>query len=102
MCIGSSLAGLGYGICQPLIYDKASRAVSSDSKSTLALALVLSSNYIAIVAAPLIIDGLRNLLHAQSHQTFAFFVCFISLTVYTAISFICRKKFAFSVNKSFY
>lgn len=102
MCIGSSLAGLGYGICQPLIYDKASHAVSSDSKSTLALALVLSSNYIAIVATPLIIDGLRNLLHAQSHQTFAFFVCFISLTVYTAISFICRKKFAFSVNKSFY
>lgn len=102
MCVGASLAGLGYGLCQPLIYDKASRAVTSDSKSTLALALVLSSNYIAIVLTPLIIDGLRKLLHAHSQGTFAFILCFVLLIAYTVITLICRKKFVFAVNKSYY
>lgn len=102
LCVGASLAGLGYGLCQPLIYDKASRAVTSDSKSTLALALVLSSNYIAIVLTPLIIDGLRKLLHAHSQGTFAFILCFVLLMAYTVITLICRKKFAFAVNKSYY
>lgn len=102
MCIGSSLAGLGYGLCQPLIYDKASRAVTSESKSTLALALVLSSNYIAIVLTPLIIDGLRDLFHAHSQGTFAFILCFVLLIGYTILTFIFRKRFAFAVNKSYY
>lgn len=102
MCVGSSLAGLGYGLCQPLIYDKASRAVTSDSKSTLALAIVLSSNYLAIVATPLIIDGLRGLTHSHSQAAFAFLLCFILLSAYTVLTIICRKRFAFSVRKGYY
>lgn len=102
MCIGASLAGLGYGLCQPLIYDKASRAVTSDSRSTLALALVLSSNYLAIVAAPLIIDGLRDVLHAQGNATFAFMLCFALLVIYSLIALLFRNRFAFNINKEFY
>lgn len=102
MCVGAAFAGFGYGLCQPLIYDKASRATTSDGKSTLALAIVLSANYIAVVLTPFIIDGLRSLLHAQSNSTFAFIVCFILLVVYTVIALLFRKSFAFSVNKSYF
>lgn len=102
MCIGACLAGLGYGICQPLIYDKASQVVISDAKATLSLAFVLASNYVAIAATPFIIDGLRDLFHASGSATFAFLICFILLAIYTAISLLFRKSFAFNVNKSYY
>lgn len=102
MCVGAAFAGFGYGLCQPLIYDKASRASISQGKSTLAIAIVLSANYIAIVLTPFIIDGLRSLLHAHGNGTFAFIVCFILLAAYTVMAFLFRNTFAFAVNKSYY
>lgn len=102
MCVGAALAGLGYGICQPLIYDKASRAVTSENMATLSLAIVLAANYIAIVLTPFIIDGLRSLLHAGHVACFAFIVCFVSLAAYTVVAFFARHRFVFSVKKSYY
>lgn len=102
MCIGAALAGLGYGICQPLIYDKASRAVTSENMATLALAIVLAANYIAIVLTPFIIDGLRSLLHASHVACFAFLVCFVTLAAYTVVAFIARRRFVFNVRKEYY
>lgn len=102
MCIGASLAGLGYGICQPIIYDKASHAVTSESRATLSLAFVLSANYTAIVATPFIIDGLRALFHIHTTGTFAFQACFILLVAYTILAFILRRRFAFSISKDYY
>lgn len=102
MCIGASLAGLGYGICQPLLYNKASRAVVSDAKSTLSLSFVLASNYLAIVCTPFIIDFFRGIFHVKPDGTFAFLLGFIGLVVYTVIAIWKRKSFAFSVTKDFY
>lgn len=102
MCVGAALAGFGYGLGQPLLYDKASLAVSTENKATMALALVLSANYSAIVLSPFIIDGLRSLLHAGHVMTFAFIVCFVLLIGYTVITYLCRNKFAFSISKSYY
>ena len=96
LCIGASLAGLGYGICQPVIYDKTSLAVKSEKKVTLALALVLTANYLAIVTAPFIIDFLRSLLHAGSVTGFAFIVCFTLLVLFTLLTWIRRDTFVFS------
>ena len=96
LCIGASLAGLGYGICQPVIYDKTSLAVKSEKKATLALALVLTANYLAIVTAPFIIDFLRSLLHAGSVTGFAFIVCFTLLVLFTLLTWIRRDTFVFS------
>lgn len=102
MCIGASLAGLGYGICQPVIYDKASHAVTSENKATLSLAFVLSANYTAIVLTPFIIDGLRALFHIHTSGTFAFLACFVLLVAYTIVSVVLRKRFAFSISKDYY
>lgn len=95
LCVGAGLAGLGYGICQPILYDKASVAVKSENKATLALALVLTANYLAIVLTPFVIDLLRNLLHAGKVTGFAFIVCFVLLVIFTILTAIKRHSFVF-------
>lgn len=97
MIIGGAAAGLGYGIIQPLMYDKASTTATDPRKATLALAVVLSANYLAIVVAPFAIDGLRSLFHAGGVPTFAFIVCFIVLAVFSVIAWMMRHTFAFSI-----
>lgn len=97
MCIGAGAAGLGYGIIQPLMYDKASLAVEDPRKATLALAVVLSANYLAIVVAPFAIDGLRSLFHAGGVPTFAFLVSFVLLAAFSVVAWTLRHTFAFSI-----
>ena len=70
LAIGAILTGLGYGVMQPLIYDRAATS-SPPNLSTLALSLVMAVNYLAILIAPFIIDGIDSLFHTSSH-TFAF------------------------------
>lgn len=98
LCVGAALAGLGYGICQPILYDKASLAVTTENKATFALALVLSANYVAIVLSPFIIDSLRSLLHGTRVTGFAFILCFVFLVAFTMLTWIKRNSFAFSVD----
>lgn len=97
MCIGAALVGLGYGICQPVIYDKASQCVNNEKKATMALSFVLSANYLAIVVSPFLIGALRDIFHVQAGGTFAFLISFILLIAYSLITFFMRKRFAFSV-----
>lgn len=53
MWVGVMLVGVSYGTLQPLIYDRTASYVSSD-KVTLALSLVMSMNYIAIILYPFV------------------------------------------------
>lgn len=99
MCVGAALVGLGYGLCQPIIYDKASQCVTDSKKATMALAFVLSANYLAIVVSPFMIGGLRDIFHVQAGNTFAFLVSFILLLFYVAITLIRRKHFTFAVSE---
>ena len=102
MCVGASLAGLGYGICQPLIYNKASRAVQSDAKATMSLAFVLTANYLSIVLTPFIIDLLREIFHSKPDGTFAFTLSTIMLAIYSVIAFIGRRSFSLGLTKDYY
>lgn len=67
---GCMLAGLGYGVIQPVIYEKTTHT-AIPRKATLALAFVMMMNYLAILLCPFIIDLFQSLLHVQS-QEFAF------------------------------
>ncbi|MDE5794938.1 MAG: MFS transporter [Muribaculaceae bacterium] len=97
MCIGAALVGLGYGISQPIIYDKAAQCVNNEKKATMALSFVLTANYLAIVVSPFLIGLLRDIFHVAAGGTFAFLISFILLIAYAIITFVMRKKFAFSV-----
>ena len=70
LALGAILTGLGYGVMQPLIYDRAATS-SPPNLSTLALSLVMAVNYLAILVAPFIIDVVDSLFHTTNHA-FAF------------------------------
>lgn len=102
MCIGASLAGLGYGISQPIIYNKASNVVADPRKATLSLAIVLSANYISITITPFVVDAFRSVLHAQHVNAFPFLLSSAALLAYFIIAVIRRNSYAFNVGQSYY
>lgn len=102
MFVGAGLTGLGYGICQPMLYDKASYTVTNPEKLTMALAFVLTANYLAIALEPFVISGISSLFHVHNENTFAFILSFALVVAYTIVILFTRKKFAFSVEKSYY
>lgn len=102
MFVGAGLTGLGYGICQPMLYDKASYTVNNPEKLTMALAFVLTANYLAIAIQPFVISGISDLFHVKNENVFAFIFSFALVVAYTIVILFTRKKFAFSVDKSYY
>ena len=72
LAVGAVLTGLGYGVMQPIIYDKA--ATNSPPRlATFALSLIMAVNYFAILVAPFILDGINRFFHTTS-PTFGFLV----------------------------
>ena len=70
--LGCVLAGLGYGIIQPIAYDKATR-IATPEKATLSLAFVMVMNYLAILLCPFILHLFEEFFHIKTQQ-FAFTV----------------------------
>ena len=78
---GCILVGLGYGIIQPLIYDK-TVDTAIPQKTTLALAFVMVMNYLAILLSPFITDFFQWIFHTGSQEfPFIFNVCITILTM---------------------
>lgn len=103
LCVASVLVGFGYGVFQPLIYDKATQIVTVPAKATLALAIVLAANYISISATPFIVDGLRDILDPHHlSQSFPFILNAVLLCIFTVIVLVFRKSFVFSIDQSYY
>ena len=72
LSFGAILVGLGYGVMQPIIYDKAATN-APPHLATLALSLVMVVNYLAILVSPFIIEIIDKLFHTSSHE-FAYLV----------------------------
>lgn len=68
--VGVLLAGVGYGVAQPCIYDRTALVATAD-RATYAMALVMTMNYVAIVACPPVVDFLQELSGVKSAR-FAF------------------------------
>lgn len=102
MCVAAALVGFGYGVFQPLIYDKATQVITVPGKSTLALAFVLAANYISISATPFIVKGFADIFHAQASNTFPFVLNAILLVIFAVIVIIFRKSFVFAIDKTYY
>ena len=88
LCLGAALSGIGYGVMQPLIYDKAATN-APPHLATLSLAIVMTTNYLAILVAPFMIDGIDRLFHATSH-TFAYLfnsIVVLAIAIATALTY---------------
>lgn len=78
---GCILVGLGYGIIQPLIYDK-TVDTAIPQKTTLALAFVMVMNYLAILLSPFITDFFQWIFHTGSQEfPFIFNLCITILII---------------------
>lgn len=64
---GCILVGLGYGVIQPMLYDKTTHT-ALPQKTTLALAFVMMMNYLAILIYPFLVDFFQKLFHTQSQE----------------------------------
>lgn len=81
---GCILVGLGYGIIQPLIYDK-TVDTAIPQKTTLALAFVMVMNYLGILLSPFITDFFQWVFHTNSQEfPFIFNLCITALAMYWA------------------
>lgn len=91
---GCILVGLGYGIIQPLIYDK-TVDTAIPQKTTLALAFVMVMNYLAILLSPFITDFFQWIFHTGSQEfPFIFNLCITILIMYWAYA--KKEEFPFS------
>ncbi len=91
---GCILAGLGYGVIQPWVYEKATH-MAIPKKVTLALALIMAMNYVAILLCPFIVNFFSRLLHFHTQQfPFAFN---LGITIAVAVyAWTRQKSFVFS------
>ena len=92
--IGALLSGFGYGMIQPLMYAK-TVLVARLKKSTVALAFLMSMNYIAIVVIPVGMNFFNDLFNDHT-ALFPFIVNMIMAIIVTIIALIGRHKFLFS------
>ena len=98
--LGALCTGLGCGIMQPVIYDKAA-TIAPPRSATLALSFVMSVNYLAIVLCPFIIDLLRNILHMQGER-FPFILNAVLAFVAVLLTWRYRNSYAFGLDRSYY
>lgn len=92
--LGCILAGLGYGVIQPIAYDKTTRT-AIPAKVTLALAFVMAMNYLAILLCPFIINVFKDMLHIETQQ-FAFIFNMVIALVAAAWAYLKQDSFLFN------
>lgn len=90
--IGVFLMGFGYGVIQPVFYDKTSDIAPTQAKSTAYFSYLLACNYVGIAIVPFIIGGAEKLFKAQHDPNFAaiFNGCVLVVLLVVAI-FKCRS-----------
>lgn len=81
LTLGVILIGLGYGIMQPIIYDKTANGVPT-ADATYALSLVMVMNYISIITYPFILSWL-----SLDSAYFPFILCMILGAAFTVFAF---------------
>lgn len=91
--VGCVLAGVGYGIIQPIMYDRTTHIVLPH-KSTMALACVMAMNYVAILVCPFVIKLFKIIMH-DSSELFAFQLNTFLAALTLLVVFINRKSALF-------
>ncbi len=65
--LGCVATGIGYGIAQPYIYD-VTASLAPPRKSTYALALLMTMNYVAILISPFVVDWIQELVGVKGER----------------------------------
>lgn len=90
--------GMGYGIIQPVIYDKTTYIVPDARKATQYLAIVLSANYVGITVAPFFVDLMKLLLNIQANS-FPYYLNGVIMGGVAIVSLVFFQSFVFKVQR---
>ncbi|MCD7793782.1 MAG: MFS transporter [Alistipes sp.] len=100
LVLGALFAGFGYGVIQPVIYDKAA-TIAPPRSATLALSFVMAMNYLAVMICPFIVDLFRQLFGTHSDR-FPFFFNAALVLVLAVVTFRRRDDFVLGLDESYY
>ena len=100
LAVGALLTGFGYGVIQPVIYDKAA-TIAPPRSATLALSFVMAMNYLAVMVCPFIVDLFRHLFHTRSDR-FPFFFNAALVLVVVLVTWRRRENFTLGLDESYY
>ena len=67
IALGCIVTGFGYGVAQPYIYD-VTASLAPPQKSTYALALLMTMNYVAILISPFLVDWMQSLFGVKEER----------------------------------
>lgn len=95
--VGVFIMGLGYGVVQPVIYDKTAYVAPTAAKSTAYFSYLLTCNYVSISIVPFIIGAAKRIFDARHDVSFSFFFNGAIMAILLIVSIICRKSFVFKV-----
>lgn len=100
LVVGVLCAGFGYGVMQPVVYDKAA-TIAPPRSATLALSFVMAMNYLAVMVCPFIVDFLRHIFGTHSDRFPFFFNAALVLAV-AVVTFYRRDNFTLGLEESYY
>lgn len=91
--IGVFALGLGYGVIQPVLYDKTSYFAPTDEKSTEYFAWLLTSSYIALSAIPFIVEFFKAFIKGSDDPSFPFILNGVIMTGLAIVAVVKHKNF---------
>ncbi len=100
LILGCIVTGLGYGVMQPIIYEKTT-VTAPPQLATFVLSCVMSVNYLAIMICPFMIDLLRKLFHTTS-DLFPFWFNAAAALVVAVYAWRRRGSFVLGMDTSYY
>jgi predicted MFS family arabinose efflux permease len=100
MTLGVILTGVGYGVLQPIIYDKTA-IIAPPESATKALSVVMTVNYVAVVVCPFVVDFVAKIM-GQNRSTFPFVASAILVAMAALLSLLMRKSFVLGLDESYY
>lgn len=99
--LGVFVMGFGYGIVQPVLYDKTSYIAPTAAKSTEYFAYLLTCNYIGISMVPFIVGAAKRLFEAGGDPNFSFIFNAGVMVVILGIAIWKRRSFVFEADDTF-
>lgn len=100
MLLAALLTGFGYGVMQPIIYDKTA-TIAPPRSATLALSFVMAMNYLAVMICPFILSLLHTLFHTQNEH-FGFRFNALVVLILTLVAVVDRKGFVLGLDERYF
>lgn len=91
--LGVFMIGLGYGVIQPILYDKTSYFAPNDEKSTEYFAILLTSSYVALSCIPFIVEFFGTFIKGNDDPSFPFILNGVILGILSIVVIVKHKSF---------